>query len=275
MRLLSNYIGKWKKKTTISEALLDLLLMEIMDARPGSELFIVSPWIRNISFQTSVRGDLRTVLDYTPTRISLLKLLEEFLRRGGKICIVCLPPHRLIQQEDINSLIQLVKLREEAEDHESKLLLSAQIAKTTSSVLMNKTMIDFLASLRRKQIAKVEVIYNERLHAKIYLGKHMAIIGSANITNSGFNFSDEVCIVDSDEGFVSAVRGFCGAITERGFSKRCEDYILDSYINIPDEEKLRKELHPEIEKLIDSIRDQLASKKRGEPEFSFYPYLEK
>jgi len=266
MRLLSNYAGKWYKKTTIAEALLDLFLTEIIDARQDSKLFIVSPWIRNIEFQTSVRGSLRTALSYMPSRISLLELLEEFIRRGGKVTIVCLPPHRLIYQEDIDSLIQLKLLEEKVGDYESKLMISTQITRTTTSILANKPMIDLLATLKKRYSKNVEIVYNERLHAKIYLGKYIAIVGSANITNTGFQFSDELCIMDNSKQFIMAVRNFCTSIMNRGFSERCEDYVLDKYLSIPKE---LGEFHPEVEKLIGTIRQYLSSRERRETGFIF------
>lgn len=272
MRLLSNYSGKWYKKSTITEALFDLLLTEIINANTDSELFIVSPWIRNIEFKTSIRGDLKLAVNYAPSRISLLKILEEFLNRGGKLKIVCLPPDNLISQEEIDSLIQFLNLRERMEDQESKLLLSSMIAKKTSRILINKPMINFLATLKRKFSEQVKIIYNSRLHAKICLGQHLVLLGSANITNRGFQYSDEVCIITHDRPILTKIRGFCDSLLERGFSKKSEDYLLSSYLQLPDE---ISKLHPEIESLFKTIQSHLSSEEKGEIEFTYYTHLER
>lgn len=272
MRLLSNYDGKWFKKSTITEALFDLFLTEIIDANAYSKLFIVSPWIRNIDFMTSIRGDLKLAMNYTPSRISLIKILEEYLNRGGRLTIVCLPPHKLISQEDIDSLIYFIKLRDQLENQESKLLLSSMIAKTTSKILINKPMINFLATLKRKFNEQVDIIYNERLHAKIYLGQHLVLLGSANITNMGFQYSDEVCVISHDNDLLTKIRGFCDSLLQRGFSKKSEHYLINSYLNLPHE---IGKLHPEIESLFNTIQHYLSSKEKGELDFISYPYLEK
>ena len=250
-----------------------MILIEIMNAQVGSELFIVSPWIRNILFQTSVRGDLRLALSHAPSRISLLKLLEEFLRRGGRVTIVCLPPHRLVYQRDVDSLVQFFRLREIMEDPDLKLALSSQIDKATSSILVNKPMIDFLATLKKKYGERVEIIYNERLHAKIYLGRQFAIVGSANITNSGFQYNDEICVVGSDDEFTSTLKGFVMSIIDRGFSAKCEDYFLYRHLNLPPD--MLGKLHPDVEKLFNTLLNYLSSAKRKELDFSSYHYTEK
>ena len=269
MRLLSNYFGKGLKKTTIAEAMFDLLTIEIINAHQDSELFIISPWIRNIELQTSVRGDLRLVLSYTPSRVSLKKFIDKFIERGGKLTIICLPPHRLINQEDIYSLIQLSQLRDRIEDHNIKSFISAQITKITSNILINKPMLDFLAALKNKYSEKVEIIYNERLHAKIFLGEYIAIVGSANITNAGFQYNDEFCFITSEKNIVKNIKDFCLSLKNRYFSKFCEEYSVDSYLNLPTE---LEKLHPKIEDLFQTIKN-LSSKERGELNFSYYPYL--
>jgi len=250
-----------------------MILTEIINAHVDSQFFIVSPWIRNILFRTSVRGDLRLALSHTPSRISLLKLLEEFLRRGGRLTLVCLPPHRLIYQGDIDSLVQLFRLREIVENPNLKLTLSSQINKATSSILVNKPMIDFLATLKKKYGERVEIIFNERLHAKIYLGEQIAMVGSANITNSGFQYNDEVCVVGCNDEFTSDLKGFVTSIIDRGFSAKCEDYFLYRHLNLPPD-MLRK-LHPDVEKLYNTVLNYLSSKERRELDFSSYHYTEK
>jgi len=163
-------------------------------------------------------------------------------------------------------------LREIVENPDLKLTLSSQINKATSSILVNKPMVDFLATLKKKYGERVEIIYNERLHAKIYLGEQIAMVGSANITNSGFQYNDEVCVVGCNDEFTSDLKGFVTSIIDRGFSAKCEDYFLYRHLNLPPD--MLEKLHPDVEKLFNTLVNYLSSAKRKEPDFSTYSYRE-
>ena len=257
MKVLSNYDFKYKR-STLSEGLFDLLIAEILSADENSELILVSPWMRNIDFNTSSRGEIRQILEYKPTRLSLDILLAEFLKRGGSIKIVCLPPHRLVSQDVLDTINELIEIREIVDEMDVKRRLNDQITKQTSKALVNQTMLEFIAELKKTYKEKIKIIYNSKLHAKIYLGKNLGILGSANMTHYGFKISDEVCLFFNDPDVIRSLKDFISQLSIRYHSDQIEEYSFSKYIQIPPN---IKSMHPEIERLLITINENLSTEK--------------
>lgn len=259
MKILSNYYNK-SLRSTISEGLFNLLLAEISASNEESELILVSPWMRNIDFNTSSRGELRQILEHKPTKISMETLLDEYLKRGGRLKIICLPPHKLISGDELDTISELIEIREIVDDLEVQKKINDQITKHTSKVLGNQTMLKFIGQLKKKYQEKIDIIYNSRLHAKIYLGKYLGILGSSNMTHYGFNYSDEVCLLFNDEVVLQELRTFIDELSNRYHSEKLEDYSFSKYVQTPRD---IQKMHPEIERLLATVHEYLSTKKEA------------
>jgi hypothetical protein len=272
VRILTNYGNGWRR-SSIREGIFDLLLSEILVTQHEgtSKLYIVSPWLRNFDLHTPGRGNLQLIMSYLPSKISFFRLLEEYLKKGGNLVLVCLPPHQLVNQDQLNTLTQLHEIRNQTESMEMITTILAQIEKATKDVMMNRTMLEFLSKLKRRFGDKVRLVFNERLHAKICCGKFVAIIGSANLTSWGLSSSDEICLILEDPETISGIRKTCESIESRYFSKKSTDYEFSRFVTKPT--KLA-ELHPDIERLLKLVKNHLSSKEitEKEVEFRFNPF---
>lgn len=200
MRMLTNYTSRGYNRATIREGLLDLLLSEIIcvEHDEKTRLFIVSPWLRNIEFQVGGRGNLRLIPPYIPSRTSLFRLIELYLESGGGLTLVCLPPHKLVEQARINSVLRLHEVRDRlsaAGDIDASVYLSAEIDRITNEILIHRPMLDFIGKLHRRFKGKCSIVYNSELHAKICVGSKLALFGSANFTQRGVSKGDELSII--------------------------------------------------------------------------------
>src|SRR6267143_944281 len=93
---MTNIFRNYPESNPISSRVLDFLWAELTLARvnPNHELWLVSPWISDSSFDLSARGEFRDLWPgYSRSSIPFSEVLTKFLDHGTKLNIVCRPPH--------------------------------------------------------------------------------------------------------------------------------------------------------------------------------------
>ena len=222
-------------------------------SRPKDQhLWIVSPWIREIQFPIVSRGDISHLFpDNNGSFITLSEILLRLIEQGVKITIVCLPPHKLVSLQKylyyIDIEMQISKMRQSFENLHQDLAEISQNAPTdkfrtnvlsiedvlndlqTSAiqkysmqqdsikfgVMRHKDMLEFLRKMQISSNDKLfEVVYNEKLHAKMVIGSFGGFFGSANITPSGLNSNDEFYVYVQGEEEILKLRKSANSFTE-------------------------------------------------------------
>ncbi|WP_048145895.1 phospholipase D-like domain-containing protein [Methanoplanus limicola] len=212
----SQFILNYPEEESISEHLLDFFCAELIYARmkdkdPNS-LWLISPWITESKFSFSSRGCFADLFPgYSRGTIYFSEILNKFLEYGTEINFVCYPPHKLVDIKQIykyhDSLCKINSIcksnkenKTETEDDKQNLIEEIinnsrkELSSAREKAKGKSYVISFIRKIEQNAPpeAKINIYYNERLHAKIILGKNAALFGSANLTHSGFNWNDEL-----------------------------------------------------------------------------------
>jgi len=230
---------------TIKTTVFDNLLSEILLAKAGQKsiLWLVSPWIKDFDFPLVGRGGFTPVLSIKAGTITLLDLLKEYSDAGGKIKLVCYPPHLLFDMSLVTRVVELTRVAAQLRKakilepavEENLSLLKSEAAFLADQFSIHGDVIEFINSTA--ELNGAEIYYNEKLHAKVILGTNFAIVGSANITPGGFIRNDEIYLVVDEERTISDVKMFCENMilaegVRRFFVKRRSEYRLEEAIGI-------------------------------------------
>ena|GEM_PF-4704206 len=261
---MANLFRNYPEDRSISTHLLDFLWAELAVARgkTGHELWLVSPWISESSFDLSRRGEYTDFWPgYSRSSIPLTDILTKFLDFGTTLNIVCKPPHSHISVANIqryssasttlaglgdlankaSSLAQELKtLNPDQTAVKNELVASIDDIRAGASDLHwvlgdlrkgaagHRDVLDFLRKLTEYRGSSVRITYNYRLHAKIIAGDTGAFLGSANVTHSGFNFNDEVYLYTAEAPLVDSIRNIARlfATAEYWWRKPLQDYSV-------------------------------------------------
>ena len=93
------FILNYPEKENISVDVLDFLFSELISSRRGDdhELWLVSPWMSDSSFDLSRRGEFIDIwASYSNSTIKFSQIMKNFLDYDSTINIVTRTPHRLI-----------------------------------------------------------------------------------------------------------------------------------------------------------------------------------
>ena len=276
------FLLNYPESERISTQLLDFFWAELVYARSGEEheLWIVSPWITESSFDLSNRGNYRDVFPgFTKSSIPLSHVLKKFIDYQSTINIVCRPPHLLVPIRNFlvfhdvkKNLTQIEQLFGQLTELQGsiKYLTSSQrrlktnIENLTSDIADkcgdlrfllgifrgasrgNSNVIAFLQDVYGHGPDRVNIYYNYRLHAKILLGEFGGFFGSANVTHSGFNFNDELLFYVTDKETLETLRDISNRLAQfegDWWKKKSEKYsVLYEYRRLVRDEALLREI---------------------------------
>lgn len=243
-------------ETKTSDLLFDIFLNSLIHRKIGSEcsLWIVSPWLSDITFSFVGRSTLNGVFLIPRKAIKLSEILTNFLNCGGMLKLVCRPPHDLIDVDSIRMLFYL-----ESVDFPQK---DAMIYRIVDNIVSQKATIDFVLNLLPYvESGRASFRFNEKLHAKILVSKDCALTGSSNMTHSGMYFNLEFnCIITNNED-LNKIREFCNEIWNQSddlisYVKKCADFqiLLDNLEDAKDKFDPRvKDLYIKLRALKEKI----------------------
>jgi hypothetical protein len=228
--MTSRFLCNYPQNERISMQVIDFFNAELIYARSQPEkhtMWVISPWISESEFDLSERGAMEDLFpEYAESAIPFSAFIKKLLDYGTHINFVCKPPHELMNIRGFHSYIvlndkfkKIDKLFESIESlHEDGMsVMSGQGREKKAEVLhqtarlkgvvegfkryqnsaMNtaigkSNVIAYVQDFKQYAPDKVRIFYNQKIHAKLLLGKFGGFFGSANITYSGLNTNDEL-----------------------------------------------------------------------------------
>jgi phosphatidylserine/phosphatidylglycerophosphate/cardiolipin synthase-like enzyme len=198
------------------------LLVRALAADRG-EVYLISPWLRDVRLPTADVGSFRAALGGDPDEVPLSDLLERVARRH-QFHLVTKPPGELIDLRTIRRITEKQTTRRRVVEHAD--LSGLDIVDELTAVLDDDlrrlvaeaaTHADTLRLAHRARWAGAEVAFLKRLHAKLLWTPHGALVGSANFTNGGLMSNDELMLEVTDAAahaaLLDAARAMVGRAT--------------------------------------------------------------
>jgi phosphatidylserine/phosphatidylglycerophosphate/cardiolipin synthase-like enzyme len=161
-------------------------LLEEARVRGGS-LYIVSPWISDVRFERRL-----VYLPYLDAG-GVLEALEQLASAGKSVFVVTRYYDDVLKPDLLYTWAQLFQLLEQGSREE----LDELRRELKDDVSFSLSRIEALDEILRME--GVRVRFNNRVHAKLYVGERLAIIGSANLTFMSTR-NEECVIVASRDG---------------------------------------------------------------------------
>ena len=288
METNQQFFCNYPNEERIATYIIDFFNAELLYARSQPKkhtVWIISPWITESTFDLVDRGSLEDILPgYFGSSIQFSDVLKQLLDFGTHLKIVCKPPHELFNIRNFHKYASLKKDFDQIEEHFSSLKkLQQNLSELNSNAREQKKelgeelrelehqvrgfrryldieknkaigrtdVIELVQSIRNYAPDQVQVSYNDRIHAKLLIGKYGAVFGSSNLTFSGLNFNDELVAYYTDPEILQQLHSltyrFSGGkrwtykserySIERALQNEIKDYKLDKILRakLPEE----------------------------------------
>jgi hypothetical protein len=234
--MISRFICNYPQEERISMQVIDFFNAELIYARSQPEkhtVWVISPWIIESGFDLSERGAMEDLFpEYAESAIPLSAFIKKLLDYGTRVNFVCKPPHELMNIYGFHTYLvlndkfkKIEKLFDSIHDlqntgmssmtgqsrerKEEVLLQTARLKSIVegfkryqNSAMKNaigrSDVIAYVQDFKQYAPGQVRIYYNQKIHAKLLLGKYGGFFGSANITHSGLNSNDELWAYVSD-----------------------------------------------------------------------------
>lgn len=199
-------------------------------AYTGREVWLVSPWLKDVRLPVGELGHFASVLGSHFDELSLSDLLARVAERHT-LHVITKPPAEFVPFQRV--VLLDAKLEQYAEltgtDAFLKQTVLVNIAATLRSEIEQlvreiRTHEETFSIGRKLEAHGAKVYYLERLHAKVTWTSAGAFIGSANFTNGGFFYNDELILEVTDDKTHAAIYKQVQAMTRRAQSR--SDYNL-------------------------------------------------
>jgi phosphatidylserine/phosphatidylglycerophosphate/cardiolipin synthase-like enzyme len=221
------------KTTKVAERIRSLLLDSL--SATGGELWIISPWLTDVTLPVSEAGHFASVLGGGRERMLLSEILEHAAKRFD-IHVITRPPHQLVQAS------LLTRLQEKCDVYQRAKESDAARRDSTYEDIMAALLdeIEHLADEAVKHIptlrcassfldAGAELSYRTSLHAKLFWTPFGATVGSANLTHSGLFRNPELVLETSNEQQINSLQQAAQDIAEEAEPhKEYQFYRLES-----------------------------------------------
>ncbi len=214
MKVLTNLPDK-----TLIRGVASLLVRAI--AAPPSDLFLVSPWLKNVRIPTAAVGSFRGALGGDPDEVPLAELLERAARRH-RVHLVTKPPGELVDLGLLKRITDKQSSRRRITENpdltgmdiieELTGGIDADIRELAANVAGHA---DTLRLGQQLHPAGGRVYYLDKLHAKLLWTPLGAIVGSANFTNGGMISNDELMLEVTDAAAHAALGDAARAMVGR------------------------------------------------------------
>jgi len=209
----------------IEQAFLDLFYEEFL-TEEHDDIYIISPWITPFSFSKKIVVYPYIVAD------NIVDVLLGLVKIGVKVKILTRCIDDLLPLDKLY-LVDLI-LQSAGDEVNYKVLreiydylindIKWAINRMKAIILLSKSGIEI-----RYDVG--EDLYSNRLHSKMYVGSKKAIIGSANLTQSGIvdnrGNKEFILVVDREEPLYEKIREAAIKYFEQGYNfERCEKRII-------------------------------------------------
>ena len=198
------------------------LLLAAFDAEPG-DVWVISPWLRDVELPVAGIGHFASIFGGHREQVRLSELLARLTARH-RLTLIVKPPEELVPLREIRRLLDVVEIRAEIQkemgirdydvvDRAMQTLHSQADALAAAAMQHADTL--RMAWMLREQGA--ELLFLERLHAKLLWTPAGSLLGSANFTGGGFGANEELMVevttTDEHRGLEGAARGFAERAT--------------------------------------------------------------
>ena len=183
------------------------------------DVWIVSPWIRDVELPLDELGHVRSLLPEGSTTIRLSVLLTRIAQQHALVTITK-PPHELVPLDRLPVLIRKLRQRSMLLERPPEDPRMAELVRTLDEdvghLARDLTVHRESFSIgRRLAFCGADVRYLNRLHAKATWTPASSFVGSANFTYGGLFANEEMMLEVTDERAHSEVRAALEAITDR------------------------------------------------------------
>jgi hypothetical protein len=234
--MTTRFLCNYPQEERISMQVVDFFTAELIFARSQPEkhtVWVISPWIIESQFDLSERGAMEDFFpEYAESTIPFSAFIKKLLDYGTRVNFVCKAPHDLMNIRVFHGYLVLNDKFKKIGDlfdsiqqlqvegmssmtsgaREKKAEVLQQTAKLRSVVdgfrryqnsaihtaIGRSDVIAYVQSFKQYAPEQVRIFYNQKLHAKLLIGKYGGFFGSANITYSGLNTNDELWTYVSD-----------------------------------------------------------------------------
>lgn len=269
MKVYGNY-----PEPTLSRGLAKLLV-DSLDAK--GEVWLISPWLKDVRLAIAKLGDFASLLGGQREEIELSQLLTHIAEQH-RLRVITKPPGELIPFRELKRLAYKLDLRrrllEEREKEED-----LQVYDIIEEVIEEfNTEIEQLASAatvhaeairigRMLQAKGAELYYLDKLHAKLLWTPLGSLIGSANFTNSGLSYNDELMVEITDPTELPKLRTLAQQMVNRAVPEQeyslnktldREGYPIKDYLDFTNSQELQN--FPHLQHFLKQVNTELAAK---------------
>jgi hypothetical protein len=198
------------------------LLLAAFDPEPG-DVWVISPWMRDVELPVADLGHFASVFGGHREQVRLSEMLARLAARH-RLTLIVKPPGELVPYGEIRRLLEVVETRTQIQgergiqdyDVVDRTLqtLKAEADALAAAAMQHADTLR-MAWMLREQGA--ELLFLERLHAKLLWTPAGSLLGSANFTNGGFGGNEELMVevttADEHLGLEGAAREFAAHAT--------------------------------------------------------------
>lgn len=198
------------------------LLLAAFDPEPA-DVWVISPWLRDVELPVAGIGHYASVFGGHREQVRLSEMLARLAARHH-LTLIVKPPGELVPLPDVRRLLAVVETRTQILEEKGiqdydVVDRAVQTLNTEAGALAASAMqhVDTLrmAWMLREQGA--ELLFLERLHAKLLCTPAGSLLGSANFTNGGFGWNEELMVEvttpDEHQRLEAAAREFAERAT--------------------------------------------------------------
>lgn len=241
MKVYSNY-----PEPTISKNLA-ALLVQLLEFE-GKDVWLISPWLKDVRLAIAQLGDFSSLLGGQREEIDFSDLLIRIAEQHT-LHVVTKPPGELIYFKEIKRLESKFDLRKrllaETEDElkgysivdEVIDELNADIERLVGGITVHA---DTIRIGRMLQAKGAQLYYLDKLHAKLLCTPIGVLIGSANFTNGGLSYNDELMLEITGKDECELLQQAAQQIIKRAVNAKNyninqalkkADYPIDKYLS--------------------------------------------
>ena len=261
MKVYGNY-----PELTLSRGLAQLLV-DSLDA--NGEVWLISPWLKDVRLAIAQLGDFASLLGGQREEIELSQLLTRIAEQH-RLRVITKPPGELIPFRTLKRLAYKIDLRKrlleerEEEDLQGYDIIeevieefNADIEQLTSAATVHAETIRIGRMLQAKG---AELYYLDKLHAKLLWTPIGALMGSANFTNGGLSYNDELMVEITDPAELPKLQSIAQQMGNRAViaqnyslnkTLKREEYPLNDYLAFIDSQELQN--LPDLQHLLKQI----------------------
>ncbi|MDI9641488.1 phospholipase D-like domain-containing protein [Geitlerinema splendidum] len=262
MKVYGNY-----PEPTLSRGLAKLLV-DSLDAK--GEVWLITPWLKDVRLAIAQLGDFASLLGGQREEIELSQLLTR-LAEQHRLRVITKPPGELIPFRQLKRLAyklnlrrRLLEERKEEEDLQGYDIIeevieefNTEIEQLASAATVHADTIRIGRMLQAKGAA---LYYLDKLHAKLLWTPLGALIGSANFTNGGLIYNDELMIEITDPTELPKLHPVAQQMVNRALPAQKyslnktlerEGYPVKDYLAFTDSQELQN--FPDLQNLLKQI----------------------